>query len=82
MDSQTLQSKLSVDQRACCAKIQVLVFNELEKCKNDQEVAMFYHYLTNKLQIQATNRVLGLTGKFVEIVKEEKTDAVEEAQHT
>ena len=83
MDSQKLQEQLNVSQRADVAKIQMIVYNALEKCKNDQEVAIFYHYLTNKLQHQATNRVLQLNGQYVEIVtEEEKENAVEETQHT
>jgi len=84
MDSQKLQEQLGVNHRADVAKIQMVMYNALERCKNDQEVAIFYHYLTNKLQQQATNRVLQLNGQYVEIVTEEEKeeDAVEEAQHT
>lgn len=81
MNNNDLQEKLTVDQRSTIAKIQVLVFNVLEKCKNDQEVAIFHHYLNHKLQLASTNRVLQLNNQFIETVHDEpaNTDAVQEA---
>ena len=71
MDYNQLREKLSVGQRVSIAKIQMIVFEELSKCKNEQEVAIFFHALQSRIQQQAINQVLGLNDSFVEIVIEE-----------
>ena len=71
MDYNQLRDKLSVGQRASIAKVQMIIFEEMSKCKTEQEVAIFFHALQAKLQQQAINRVLGVTDSYVEIVHEE-----------
>jgi len=72
MDYNQLREKLSVSQRASIAKIQMVVFEELEKCKSEQDVAIFFYALQSRLQQQAINRVLGVNNAYVEIVTEEE----------
>ena len=79
MDYNQLRDKLSVGQRTAIAKAQMIIFEELDKCKTEQEVAIFFYALQSKLQQQAINRVLGVTDSYVEIVNEEdkaEVDAV------
>ena len=77
MNSQDLQSKLTVNQRATVAKVAMATYDSFENCKSEQEIAIFFNYLMNKLQQQALNRLLSVTGSYVEIVKEEDADAVQ-----
>ena len=72
MDYNQLREKLSVSQRASIAKVQMVVFEELEKCKSEQDVAIFFYALQSRLQQQAINRVLGVNNAYVEIVTEEE----------
>lgn len=80
MNSQDLQSKLSVDQRATVAKVAMVSYEAFENCKSEQEIAIFFNYLMNKLQQQALNRLLSVTGSYVEIVKEEGEDAIQSTE--
>lgn len=77
MDYNQLREKLSVGQRATVAKVQMIVFEELDKCKNEQEVAIFFYALQSRLQQQAINRVLGVNNAYVEIVTEEEKAAAD-----
>ena len=72
MDYNQLREKLSVGQRATIAKVQMAIFEELDKCKTEQEVAIFFYALQSRLQQQAINRVLGANNAYVEIVTEEE----------
>lgn len=74
MDYNQLRDKLSVSQRATIAKVQMVIFEELDKCKTEQEVAIFFYALQSRLQNQAINRVLGVNDAYVEIVTEEEKD--------
>lgn len=79
MDYNQLRDKLSVGQRTTIAKAQMIIFEEMSKCKTEQEIAIFFYALQSKLQQQAINRVLSVNNSYVEIVTEEdkaEADAV------
>ncbi len=80
MNKQDLQKELSIDQRAAIAKIMLIAYNVFDGCKTEREVGLFFTYLNNSLQSQAINRVLQITGGYVEVVEgEPNADAVAES---
>lgn len=79
MNKQDLQKELSVEQRAAVAKIAMIAYNIFDGCKTERDVGLFFTYLNSSLQNQAINRVLQITGGYVEVVEgEPNADTVAE----
>ena len=81
MHTAELYQLLSDDQKAAAAKIQMESSEQIERCKNVDEVAKFVTYVLERVRQQGINKILGMKGQFVEIVtEEEQKDAVETAK--
>lgn len=78
-ENQEKEHPLNVNQRTACARAQMAMHEQFEKCTSPQEVAMLFNYLDHRLKSQAMNKIFALTGQYVEVVSEE-SDAIQDTQ--
>lgn len=77
MNKEQMQSMMTIDQRATCAKIKMLCFDTVEACNTEQEIGIFLNYLQQSLQQIAVNRMMSLNGSFIEQIVDTPDDSAE-----